>query len=150
MALRGFLRSIATGHPIRAVGELFRPEPSPPPLPPTPPPPREPGEFGGGGGGIWRGPFREIWRDTVTEADRYDITSRSGYSENEEFQLHFEILHGLDPEADPDELEEMWQDYLLAFVSDGMAHDTFFEIWNIDPRDFDWQLWRDAMGYGKH
>lgn len=61
--------------------------------------------------------------------------------------MHFEILYSLDPEADSDTLEEMWQDYLLAFVSDGMTHDAFFEMWSIDPRDFDWQAWRDAMGY---
>jgi hypothetical protein len=43
----------------------------------------------------------------------------------------------------------MWYDYVSAFLVNDMDHDTFFETWNIDPRDFDWELWRDAMGYSR-
>ena len=151
MALRGFLRNIGTGHPIRALGELFRPEPLPqrPPEPSQPPPSGPPGGPGGGGPGIYGGPFRDSWDSIVAEGDVADIQERTGYSENEIFQGHFEILRSLDPDASGDDLEQMWDDYLLSFVSDGMSHDTFFEIWNIDPRDFDWQMWRDVMGYTK-
>jgi hypothetical protein len=96
-----------------------------------------------------RGPFRDTWDDTITQSDILDSQERTGYSENELFQLHFEILYALDPEADPDDRESMWQDYLEAFVTGDMRHDTFFEIWNIDPVDFEWAMWREAMGYSR-
>jgi len=140
MARRGILRRI-----LDLIEKPFRTPPRPiPPVEPPLPPPRPPGRPDGGR----RGVFWEDWRNTVTERDLADIQERTGYSERELFQLHSEILSSLDPEADRDTREDMWQDYLMAFVSDGMTHDAFFEIWNIDPRDFDWQLWREAMGYG--
>lgn len=140
MARKGIFRRITEG-----IGRIFRPEP---PQRPTPPPPPPEPTGGPGGGPGFTGPLRDTWDFTVTERDLADIQERTGYSEQELFQLHFEIIKALDPEADDEELEEMWQDYLMAFVSDGMTHDTFFETWNIDPRDFDWQVWREAMGYG--
>ena len=145
MAREGFFRRTFQG--IKNL--IFRPEPPrpEPPRQPPPSPPRPPGGPSGGGPGIWTGPYRETWQDFTTERDIADIQERTGYSENEIFQAHFEVFLALNPEGDRDELREMWEDYIMAFVSDGMTHDTFFETWNIDPRDFDWEMWRDAMGY---
>lgn len=75
------------------------------------------------------------------------MRERTGYSERELFQFHFEALYSLDPEADRETLGNMWQSYLDAFVTNNRTHDSFFEEYYIDPRDFDWAMWRDAMGY---
>lgn len=72
---------------------------------------------------------------------------RTGYSENELFQLHTEILVALDPEEDRDIQLEMWDDYIAAFINGEIRFDDFFDRWGIDPADFSWALWREAMGY---
>lgn len=141
MARKSIFRRIAD-----VIGRLFEPEPPSRPAPPPSPPRRRPGGSGGGGG--YRGIFREIWDEEVPASRIADMEERTGYSENELFQLHYEILYSLDPETDQDTREEMWEDYLQGFVNNNMTHDRFFNIWNIDPRDFSWALWRDAMGYG--
>lgn len=146
MARGGFFRRIVSG-----IENIFRREPSRPfpPAPPPQPPPPPPGGGGGGGGGIYRGPYRESWENNVNDSQVADIQERTGYSENEIFQAHFEVFAMLNPEGDDDEQLQMWDDYLAAFVNGETTHDAFFEEWNIDPRDFDWEMWRDAMGYSK-
>jgi hypothetical protein len=73
---------------------------------------------------------------------------RTGYSGQELFQLHTEILVALDTEAPRGVQLAMWDDYIAAFINGDMRHEDFFEEWNIAPQDFNWGLWREAMGYG--
>jgi hypothetical protein len=53
-------------------------------------------------------------------------------------------------DARGEEKYQLWNDYLTVMVKGGYARserDEFFERLGIDPRDFDWQGWREVMGY---
>lgn len=52
-------------------------------------------------------------------------------------------------ELPQDEQEQAWTDYLASFVTGQRLHMTWFEEWGLDPRDFDWESWRTAMGYSR-
>jgi hypothetical protein len=60
-------------------------------------------------------------------------------------------------DLDADDKREMWDDYLEHLVGRKGSHmayrrndlrNPFWQKWGIDPEeDFDWQAWREAMGY---
>ena len=135
---RGFFRRLI---------DAIRPAPARPPAPPQPPQPpeREPPAPTG-----TSTPFRAIWDHDVSRSVTRQVSRETGYSRNEQFQLHQELFASMYlMELDPAERNQAWHDYLRAFVTNEQRHDWFFREWGMDPRDFDWQAWRAAMGYGR-
>ena len=127
MARGGFLRRI--GRAIRRVVA-----PSPPPSPPQrrapePPTEREP-----------RGAYRDIWRE------------QGG---GRKYQQHLNLFHNaIDPiESDPQERLELWESYAKYMVHGegrfrrNSAQNMFWRDSGIDPIDFNWASWREAMGF---
>lgn len=101
------------------------------------------------------GPYDEAWHRIVGEEFTDDIHDRTGYSEREIIQEHLEFVSGF-PDWDNMpryERMEVWRDYLDVMVmgnTDHMTRNEFFESIGLDPRDFDWEGWREAMGYSRN
>jgi len=134
-------------HPIRWLEDKLTPRrpPKPPPEPPRPPPGRPGLAPPGGGPGDF---YRRIWDTEVSRSETREVRHRTGYSRNEQLQLHTELFLSTGmTELDRDEQEQAWQDYLDSFVTGRSTHADWFNEWGLDPRDFDWQAWRHALGY---
>lgn len=91
-------------------------------------------------------PFYQIYRDVNTKDDG---SLQPGFLEHRDISEYYE--RGLD--LDPLEKRQFWADYNLYMVSDRTGYrrnsvdNPFWERWNIDPNNFDWHSWREAMGY---
>jgi hypothetical protein len=91
------------------------------------------------------------WRATVNEFDSRSLSRETGYSRDELVQGHVELFMNMggDETSDP---HEMFREYLEFMVVGGHSkeerEDFFYEM-GIDPRDIDWDDWRDLMGYGR-
>lgn len=139
---RGFFGRIRdTVRRIIAPTRPVQPPPrEPPPIPPREPPPPPTGRTS---------PFRATFDSEVSRQTTRDVTRRTGYSRNEQYQLHYELfLSTYLTELPEDEQLEAWDGYLDSFVKNTRPHGEWFREWGMDPRDFDWQAWRAAMGYG--
>jgi len=100
-------------------------------------PPEEPSEY-----------YENIWDAVVSDNTLDDIQERTGYSEQEALDKQYDIFADMVPDDfNERQAEQMWGDYLEAFVQGGGSMDDFFEEYDIDPEDFDWEAWREAMGY---
>lgn len=95
--------------------------------------------------------YGDIWRDVVPSEERRAISHNTGYSPSEVLQAHIEVFLSLPVEHDTrEERLQAWADYLDVMVVGGYtreARENFFMDLGIDPRDFDWEAWRAAMGY---
>ena len=97
------------------------------------------------------GGFLADWRATISTSDSRAFTRETGYSRNELVQGHLEqyITMGGD-EFSGREQHEMFREYLDVMVNGGHTKsewESFFYEMGIDPRDFDWEGWRELMGY---
>jgi hypothetical protein len=125
VARGGFFRRI-----INAVREAFTPTPAPPPPPERPERPARDEDF-----------YRQAWQqETLTRAGR-------SYRRHREL---FESIPGIEDE-DPDEQEYLWRSYIENMVKGRHRRNDPSNPWwgiiGLDPRDFDWDDWRTAMGY---
>ncbi len=50
----------------------------------------------------------------------------------------FQFLNAFYPDVEP-QSKEFWQD----------LREAFYELSGITPQDIDWELWREAIGYGR-
>ena len=94
--------------------------------------------------------YDPVWDAIVSESTIDQIRDATGYSEREIEQGHIELFQDYVPDDYTDAQElQMWGDYLLAMVesSRSYSHNEFFSEYNINPADFDWEAWREAMGY---
>jgi hypothetical protein len=80
----------------------------------------------------WDEPFRDV----------FDQTPGTAFLEDHE-TLHVEALFeaGFTHTADEYEAMGLNEDSVQAI------RDEFFDYMGIDPSDFDWEGWREAMGY---
>lgn len=132
MARRGFFGRIRDAIRNVVAPPTGRHRPQPPPEPPRPPTPTGPS----------RNEYREIWRDYATPR---------GAS----YQSNLAAFHAaIDPiEEDPQERLDLWRSYVRNIVAgEGQfrRNDTANLFWRdtgMDPRDFNWQRWRAAMGF---
>lgn len=132
MARRSFVGRIG-----RALRNLVAPSPRQPP--PPPPSREEPPKRGPG-----RDEYRDVWR-----SERAQNVPRANY------QTHLRTFHGLvDPiEDDPGERLQLWESYVKHMVKDegpfrrNSSSNMFWRDTGIDPLDFNWRMWRAAMGY---
>lgn len=95
--------------------------------------------------------YEDIWHEQVSDSRTDDIQGRTGYSEREIVQGHLEHFLAL-----PGMVEEprhvkydLWEGYchnMVAGSTQSERLDWFREV-GIDPRDFDWEGWREEMGY---
>lgn len=110
--------------------------PSPPPRQPEPrqPEPRQPEAR------PTRDPFRKEWNR------QHGLGS---------YRRNLKAFHkAVDPiESDPDEQLELWESF-VKHINKGEGRfrrnssaNMFWRDSGIDPRDFDWKTWRDAMGF---
>lgn len=92
--------------------------------------------------------YENYWDNYVNESVRDDISERTGMSDDDIFQAHFDIAQDyMDDEWDAGQEHQFWVDYLDAMVDGTMSREEFFDTYDIDPADFDWDAWREAMGY---
>lgn len=92
-------------------------------------------------------PWYQIYHQTAYKEDRI----RPGYLEQREIvEMYTSAL-----DLDAREAREFWADYLHYMVSDrshvirnDRESNPFWDEWGIDPDQFDWHGWREAMGYG--
>ena len=99
--------------------------------------------------------YDDIWHDHVSGADLVDVYDRTGYTQPEQEQAHLELYMGVVNDLGREnfsqgEIYSLWGDYLDAFGPGGageMSRADWFENMGIDPADFDWDAWREAMGY---
>lgn len=127
MARRGFFGRIR--QVVERVREVFAPSP-----PPEREQPRErpaPPRFD---------PYRREWRD-----------QHGG----DNYQKHLDVFHAnIDPiEDDEDERLMLWESYIKYMVKgEGRfrrndSQNIFWRDSGIDPQNFKWDRWREAMGY---
>jgi hypothetical protein len=109
--------------------------PPPTPPPPPPPPPSRPVPPPPPGGRNRLILAREIW---VTE---YDLP-------RSQFPGHYEVFISLPvSELDLDDFLDAWREYIETWVQGEKDREEFWRSLGINPRDFDWEGWRQAMGY---
>lgn len=98
--------------------------------------------------------FERIWNEEIDQARSDYLQYLTGYSERELVQAHVEVFYSLPDMINESRAErnDWWQGYLHNMVSDQASRDDRID-WlhdvGIDERDFDWQGWREAMGYGR-
>lgn len=121
---------------IGRIGRAIRNVVAPPSRPPEPPErPREPPAPRGDD-------YKNIWRDIPNKG-------RANYRKN------LKVFHAaIDPiEQDPAARLELWESYVQNIVAPRgrkRRQDTSNMFWRdsgLDPADFGWQAWREAMGY---
>jgi hypothetical protein len=91
------------------------------------------------------------WRATVSESDSSALSRETGYSQNELVQGHLEMFMNMGGDEIPNQ-HEMFREYLDFMVVGGHSaaeREAFWDEMGIDPRDIDWEEWRDLMGYGR-
>lgn len=121
----GFLSRIG-----RAIRNAVTPRPSPPPR--ERPEPREP-EPGSR-------EYKDIWRTSGGQGS---------------YRKNLKVFHSaVDPiEDDPDERIALWESYVSNIVKGRGRRrrqdidNMFWRDSGIDPKDFNWVRWREAMGY---
>jgi hypothetical protein len=97
--------------------------------------------------------YDEIWRSVVPSGERRALSRETGYSQRGLVQQHVEVFLAIPGALDAETSQEryqMWTEYLTVMIKGGYSHeerDAFFNSMGIDPRDFDWDAWRAAMGY---
>jgi hypothetical protein len=94
-----------------------------------------------------RAPFDQVWNDNAEI--NFDQWQDHGYDDNEMRDQHLNFLEemaGFDQMDHGDQLQA-WTDYIDAFVNGDGDRDTFFEDMGYDAADFDWDGWREIMGY---
>jgi hypothetical protein len=78
--------------------------------------------------------------------------NRTGYLNHKDLIDDMALTYNLDES----EKRELWNDYMKYIVGrkDERAsyrrndiHNPFWQKWGIDPDSFDWDAWREAMGY---
>jgi hypothetical protein len=96
--------------------------------------------------------YESDWDRVVSGSRTDDIESSTGYRKSEIVQAHVEIFLSLpDMENTPGyERYRLWREYLGAMVEGSIPRERFYDAVGIDERDFDWQEWREAMGYGRN
>jgi hypothetical protein len=131
MARGGFAGGLARfGRAItRTIENIFAP--SPPPRPPAPapePPAPKPNEY------------RNVWRHE---------RGKGSYRKNRSV---FDRMMD-DVDTPQDERIELWESYVHNIVNDkgryrrNSTSNMFWRDSGIDPADFNWAAWRQAMGY---
>jgi hypothetical protein len=99
------------------------------------------------------GGFTADWRATIPDRDSRALSRETGYSRQELIQGHLEIFMASGGvETEGQEQHELFRDYLEFMVVGGHSQaerDAFWDELGIDPRDFDWEGWRELMGYSR-
>jgi hypothetical protein len=130
MARGGIFRRVG-----RAIRNVFTPSPRAPEPPREPRGPREPPRRGDD--------YKDIWRE------------HGAKGRHRNYQKNLKVFHNMvDPiEDDSDERLILWDSYVRNMVKgEGRfrRQDTANMWWRdsgLDPRDFNWQAWREAMGF---
>lgn len=96
--------------------------------------------------------YDAIWRAVVDPYDRRVMSRETGYSQAELRQAHLELFLSLPGMLEEDRTTRynLYGEYLNVMVNPGHIkedRDRWFANQGISPRDFDWQTWRDIMGY---
>lgn len=97
--------------------------------------------------------FDRVWDALVMTSTEDDIQDRTGYSHQEIVQAHIEIFMsfpGMTEEPRREQLN-MWGDYVNTMVNNsniGRRNDFWNEV-GVTDRTFNWEQWRQAMGYGR-
>lgn len=92
--------------------------------------------------------YRDIW-EQVSRNDPNRDRPLTGYQEHRDLLEQYEWALDLDER----EKRQFWADYNLYMVSHRTEYrrhsddNPFWSTWNIDPSEFDWHGWREAMGY---
>jgi hypothetical protein len=92
--------------------------------------------------------YWQIWQE-VSRDDPNRDRPLSGYLEHRDLLEQYE--YGLD--LDEQDKRQFWADYNLYMVSHRTDYrrnaddNPFWRTWGIDPDEFDWHGWREAMGY---
>jgi len=126
-----------------------------PPSPPGPydwtpePPPRPTGR----GGGQRQSAWTADWRSVVPDAESRAFQRETGYSRAELIQGHLELFISMGGDSyEGQEQHEMFREYLDYMVTGHHTREEreafYYEI-GIDPRDIDWEVWRELMGYSR-
>lgn len=98
--------------------------------------------------------YQEIWRASLSPGERRTLVSETGYSQRELLQGHLEIYHSMPgvEELTSQQRHQEFAEYLDLMVR-GMhsraEREGFFMAMGIEPADFDWEHWRDLMGYNR-
>lgn len=86
-------------------------------------------------------PFRQAWQE--------ETVSRPGRKYTRHLEL-FQSIPGIEDETD-EEQEYLWRSYVENMVQGRHRRNDPSNPWwgeiGLDPRDFDWDEWRTAMGY---
>lgn len=96
--------------------------------------------------------YAEIWRAVLDPSDRRAMSRETGYSQAELRQAHLELFLSLPGmvEEDRDTRYNLFGEYVAVMVAGGKTVDernAWFAKQGLSPRDFDWQQWREVMGY---
>lgn len=97
--------------------------------------------------------FTGDWRAVVADSDSRALSSDTGYSRSELVNGHLEMFMSMGgTEFSGQEQHDMFREYLDFMVVGGHSaaeRESFFAEMGIDPRDIDWEDWRELMGYGR-
>lgn len=92
---------------------------------------------------------RETWDRYVDESRIEEIHDRTGDTYEQIYENHLEavveteLFYGIHE----DDWDDFQHDYIEAMINSELDREEFFDRWDIDPADFPWDDWREAMGY---
>lgn len=97
--------------------------------------------------------YERSWDRIVSQSTINEIHDRTGYSEREILQGAIEFMDQYTEGMDGGERNQAWVDFLDLMVEGGHTKEEREEFMRdelgIDPADFDWEGWRELMGYGR-
>jgi hypothetical protein len=96
--------------------------------------------------------YDEIWRAVLSPGERRAMSRDTGYSQAELRQAHLELFLSLPGmiEEDRDIRYNLFGEYVNVMIAGGHTKEQrnrWFATQGLSPRDFDWQHWREVMGY---
>lgn len=97
--------------------------------------------------------YEDIWHEHVSESRVREIQGNTGYSEREILQAHLAIVEEYMEGESRMQKYIVWEDYVKVMVANdhSMSHENFLRyVLGVEVSDFDWEAWREAMGYGRH
>ena len=99
------------------------------------------------GDGLDRAPFDQVWEDYAEP--NWDQIADHGWNDYELRDQHLDFLENMAGFSEMDHGEQLqaWTDYIDGFVNGDGDRNEFFDDMGYDADDFDWDGWREIMGY---
>lgn len=92
----------------------------------------------------------DIYRDTYDDAigDYWEVISDRNHLSRDEIAADVQLAAQIEAVlSENDYTPEFLDDYVSVMIRGEIDREFFFEYYDIDIAGFDWESWREAMGY---